>query len=72
VCYVDKNVSGHADALESVKLSLDYDYYYTVPFGSLLDAFGVPHEVKIPMNPSATSALENDPASGVTFTECPP
>ena len=72
VCYVDKDGSDDANALEPVKVSLSYDYYFTVPFGSLLGAFGVPHEAKIAMNPSATSALENDPASGVTFTECPP
>jgi len=72
VCFVDKNLDGLANALEPVKVSLTYDYYYTVPFGSLLGAFGVPYDVKITMTPSATSALENDPPSGVTFTECPP
>jgi hypothetical protein len=72
VCYVDKDESDYANALEPVKVSLSYDYNYTVPFASILRALGFSGTLKIPMTPSATSALENDPAAGVTFVECAP
>ncbi len=70
VCYIDEDGNGSANAMDAVRVSLTFDYYYTVPFGSLLDAIGVVHDVKITMTPSATSALENDPGAGVSFSEC--
>jgi len=72
VCFIDGNSNTKADALESVKVSLSYDYNYTVPFASILRALGFSGTLKIPITPSATSALENDPAAGVTFVECAP
>ncbi|MCJ7492454.1 MAG: pilus assembly protein [Dehalococcoidia bacterium] len=73
VCFIDgNNGNNKADALESVRVSLSYDYNYTVPFASLLRAIGYSGTLKIPMTPSATSALENDPAAGITFVECSP
>ena len=70
VCFIDGNGNNKADALESVKVSVSYDYNYTVPFASILRALGYSGTLKIPMTPSGTSALENDPAAGITFTEC--
>ena len=70
VCFIDGNGNNKADALESVKVSLSYDYNYTVPFASILRALGYSGTLKIPMTPSATSALENDPAAGITFVRC--
>ena len=51
VCYIDEDGNGRANAMDSVRVSLTYDYYYTVPFGSLLDAIGVVHDVKISYDP---------------------
>jgi Flp pilus assembly pilin Flp len=81
VCYIDEpdedgNRDGVPRAFDSAKVSVDYTYHYTIPFGSLLVGIGVFDEdqvrIGIDMNPSGTSALENDPAAGVTFEECVP
>ena len=75
VCYIDENGDGLARSFDLVKVSVDYTYHYTVPFGSLLTALGVFDEdqvtLGIDMNPDATGPLENDP-QGATFVECPP
>ena len=71
VCFIDQDGSGAPNTMEPVEVSLTYEYKYTVPFRSLLSALGIPSSFKIDMDPSATAALENDPGSGVTFTECP-
>ena len=71
VCFIDQDGSGAPNTMEPVRVSLTFDYKYTVPFGSLLSALNIPSSFKIAMDPSATAALENDPEPGVTFTECP-
>jgi len=72
VCYVDEDDNGHANFKDRVRVSAAFTYHFTIPFGKLMGAIGIPVGGGIEMTPDATSALENDPPSGVTFTECPP
>lgn len=71
VCYIDEDGNGQANFKDRVKVSTSFTYHFTIPFGKLLGAIGIPVGGGIEMTPDATSALENDPV-GVTFTECPP
>jgi hypothetical protein len=71
VCFEDQNSNGQADALEPVRVSTSFTYHFTIPFGKLLRAIGIPVGGGIEMTPDATSALENSADPGV-FTECPP
>ena len=76
VCFCDQDGSGQAETMEPVKVSASFTYHFTIPFGSLLGAIGIPVGGGIEMTPWATSALENDPDAGVFDvcdpTECPP
>lgn len=58
VCYVDENGNGNpGNAGDSIRVTANYTYQFSVGGGELLDAFGAPVP-SIGMNPSAKLRLE--------------
>lgn len=69
VCYVDENGNGYpGDAGDSVRVTANYTYQFTVGGGEMLTAFGVAMP-SIDMSPLAEARLETAVSGAVA---CPP